>query len=232
MSILRKVNDRLPKGRPQAGGRSGTADPLELTPDDELDLDVGIQQSLYGEPIELAYPEFSAGVDQVIEVRRGPVLGLSHRALGDALSHTNTSLEIEMGGMCLGSVFREAGSGRLLLHLQESVPAPVDPDLSLAGPAHLTFTPQTWAQLVNTYLNSFPELRILGWYHSHPGMGIFLSGSDLFIHDHFFSAPWQIAVVLDPIGRKIGLFTRRRKRILKPVILDCSDRSSMFHVAP
>jgi hypothetical protein len=111
--------------------------------------------------------------------------------------------------------------------LEETVPAPVDSNTSLAGPAHLTFTPEIWGQLVSIYLNSFPELRILGWYHSHPGMGIFLSGSDLFIHDHFFSAPWQIAVVLDPIGKQIGL-ARGGNQILDPIILDSSNNPSMF----
>ena len=46
------------------------------------------------------------------------------------------------------------------------------------------------------------EERIVGWYHTHPGFGIFLSGMDLFIQDHFFNLPWQVAFVYDPLRRR------------------------------
>jgi len=35
----------------------------------------------------------------------------------------------------------------------------------------------------------FADKKIVGWYHSHPGFGIFLSEYDLFIHRNFFTAP-------------------------------------------
>lgn len=43
-----------------------------------------------------------------------------------------------------------------------------------------------------------PDLQIVGWYHSHPGHGIFLSSYDQFIHENFFSAPGMVALVVDP----------------------------------
>lgn len=48
--------------------------------------------------------------------------------------------------------------------------------------------------------------RILGWAHTHPGFGIFLSESDLFIHRAYFRQTWQIAAVLDPLARTAGFF--------------------------
>ena len=47
---------------------------------------------------------------------------------------------------------------------------------------------------------------IVGWYHSHPGFGIFLSEHDRFIHRHFFGEPGQIALVIDPLAHVEGLF--------------------------
>jgi hypothetical protein len=64
----------------------------------------------------------------------------------------------------------------------------------------------------------FPdEEQIVGWYHSHPGFGIFLSEHDLFIHRNFFGGPSQIAVVVDPLAGTEGVFAWRDDRIV-PVI--------------
>jgi proteasome lid subunit RPN8/RPN11 len=47
----------------------------------------------------------------------------------------------------------------------------------------------------------------VGWYHSHPGLGVFLSEQDRFIHKSFFGdEPWYIAVVFDPASGERGVF--------------------------
>jgi hypothetical protein len=49
----------------------------------------------------------------------------------------------------------------------------------------------------------------VGWYHTHPDYGIFLSGQDLFIHRNFFDQPLQVAYVVDPIRQTRGFFQWR-----------------------
>ncbi|MCZ2156327.1 MAG: Mov34/MPN/PAD-1 family protein [Bryobacterales bacterium] len=71
---------------------------------------------------------------------------------------------------------------------------------------HVTFTQDTWAHIYLVKDRDFPDKRILGWYHSHPGFGIFLSRQDLFIHENFFSAPEQVAWVYDPHSDEEGCF--------------------------
>lgn len=51
--------------------------------------------------------------------------------------------------------------------------------------------------------------RILGWYHTHPGFGIFLSAMDMFIHENFFNESDQLALVYDPVKGEDGLFVWR-----------------------
>ena len=46
----------------------------------------------------------------------------------------------------------------------------------------------------------------MGWYHTHPNFGIFLSHHDLFIHHNFFSQALQVAYVVDPINQTRGFF--------------------------
>ena len=74
------------------------------------------------------------------------------------------------------------------------------------GGAHVTFTQDTWEHIYQIKDRDFPDKKIVGWYHSHPGFGIFLSDHDLFIHRNFFSAPHQVAWVYDPHSDEEGCF--------------------------
>lgn len=72
--------------------------------------------------------------------------------------------------------------------------------------AEVTFTHESWAQINEQMDSKFVDKRIIGWYHSHPDFGIFLSDRDCFIHEHFFSGPGQVAYVVDPVRDLEGVF--------------------------
>ena len=72
--------------------------------------------------------------------------------------------------------------------------------------AHVTFTQDTWEHIYAVKDKKYPNERIVGWYHSHPGFGIFLSDHDTFIHKNFFSSPGQVAWVFDPHSDEEGCF--------------------------
>jgi len=42
------------------------------------------------------------------------------------------------------------------------------------------------------------NLRIVGWWHSHPGFSCFLSHTDLKTQEYFFPESYQVALVVDP----------------------------------
>jgi len=75
--------------------------------------------------------------------------------------------------------------------------------------AEVTFTHQTWSKINVEMDTKFAHLSIVGWYHTHPDFGIFLSDRDRFIQEHFFSGPGQIAHVIDPIRKIEGVFVWR-----------------------
>ena len=54
--------------------------------------------------------------------------------------------------------------------------------------------------------NTGGKVRKVGWYHTHPGHGIFMSGTDLNNQERFYSAPWNIAMVVDPRHDEFGVF--------------------------
>jgi proteasome lid subunit RPN8/RPN11 len=74
------------------------------------------------------------------------------------------------------------------------------------GGAHVTFTQDTWEHIYKIKDKEYPDHKIVGWYHSHPGFGVFLSEHDLFIQQNFFSNPQQVAWVYDPHTDEEGCF--------------------------
>ena len=72
--------------------------------------------------------------------------------------------------------------------------------------AEVTFTHETWAKINEQMDSRFADLSIVGWYHSHPDFGVFLSDRDVFIQQNFFSEPGQIALVVDPVRKTEGVF--------------------------
>lgn len=70
----------------------------------------------------------------------------------------------------------------------------------------LTFTEETWAEF-SRQTELRPNLRRVGWYHSHPNHGVFLSNYDLNVCADF-TRPTQVALVVDPIRHEGGFFVR------------------------
>lgn len=106
----------------------------------------------------------------------------------------------EHGGILLGEAYKDP-SGQYYVLVKDAVAA-TD---SKGSPTHLQFAAESWKPVWDR-LNSNPSGQIVGWYHTHPGLGVFLSGTDLKTQRLYFASPWNIAVVIDPVARKIGYF--------------------------
>ena len=87
----------------------------------------------------------------------------------------------------------------------------------------VTFTSNTWDYIHSELSDKYPKKQIVGWYHTHPGFGIFLSNMDFFIHENFFSPHWQPAYVFDPQAEIEGFFFWNKDNLSQenvPVVLD------------
>ena len=126
--------------------------------------------------------------------QQGPLL--ERAALESAYRHVYRDPENEVGGLLLGTM----RNGRPL------ITASVEATGASGDVTSLTFTHDSWAAMLAVADRDHPDAEILGWYHSHPGHGIFLSEHDQFIHRNFFPAEWQVAVVVDPKRHTEGLF--------------------------
>src|SRR5204863_8261190 len=117
--------------------------------------------------------------------------------------HGESSLDAEICGVLVGNVYRDLW-GLFLL-----VEACIAGDRAEGKATQVTFKADTWTHIHEVMEREHPHQKIVGWYHTHPGFGIFLSGMDLFIQDNFFNLPWQVAFVYDPIGKDEGVFIWR-----------------------
>jgi proteasome lid subunit RPN8/RPN11 len=123
--------------------------------------------------------------------------------LNDIRDHARSNPEVEVCGVVVGTVFDDGQCP------WGFVAANIRGNYASGRNAQVTFTSQTWTDIHQQMETRYPKQRILGWYHSHPGFGIFLSGMDIFIHENFFAESWQIAFVDDPKSGDRGLFVWR-----------------------
>ena len=131
-----------------------------------------------------------------IKVKIQPAVVMEAEVARKIRQHSRTSMKAEVCGVLIG----ETSDERTVV---EACIAGVN---AAQGGAHVTFTQDTWEHIYQIKDRQYPDSKIVGWYHSHPGFGVFLSEHDLFIHENFFSSPQQIAWVYDPHTDEEGCF--------------------------
>ncbi len=125
-------------------------------------------------------------------------------------AHALSSLDREVAGVMVGRQPEKQPDGRYVVHVIDSIVA----KHTVMQGASVTYTPESWRYMTDTLWERYPDESavIVGWYHTHPGFGIFLSGMDLFIHQNFFTQLWHVAYVLDPRARSSGFFAWNRQK--------------------
>jgi proteasome lid subunit RPN8/RPN11 len=143
--------------------------------------------------------------------QRQPRVTIEGEVLRQIRQHARSNSKTEVCGVLIGD---ENGSG---LSITARIPGL---NAAQAG-TYVTFTQDTWEHIYKIKDKDYPEQRIVGWYHSHPGFGVFLSDHDTFIHKNFFSSALQVAWVYDPHSDEEGCFGWAGERL---------ERVSELHV--
>lgn len=155
-------------------------------------------------------------------VIRQSVLNEIHR-------HGQSRTDVEVCGVLVGNGYQDVDDA--FVYVEASIRG------EHAGNqlAQVTFTAETWCHIQEVMDREHSGRRIVGWYHTHPGFGIFLSPMDLFIHENFFGGPEQLALVYDPLGGDEGVFVwRDGQPVREPVLVEpdaTNDRSVESPVA-
>ena len=136
-----------------------------------------------------------------------PRVFLAYVAVKQMLAHARSDTTREIGGVLYGRQIKSRHG------LCTVVTGALEAKDTEAGVAHVTFSHDTWNDIYRRLDEHGDDAKIVGWYHSHPGFGIFLSNQDMFIQRNFFTAPGQIAIVVDPIGNRWGQFRWRDEQV-------------------
>ena len=128
-------------------------------------------------------------------------------------TYAASDLGYELGGVLVGRAGKSSRSS--FVEVLDFIPA----ESGISNRASFSFTNEAQQKIHEVKEAKFKDLRTLGWFHTHPGYGIFLSSADQFIDDHYYTEPFHIAVVLDPTrpGVESGVFVwdehHQRKRV-------------------
>src|SRR6185503_526930 len=131
---------------------------------------------------------------------------LSQRAYLRIMDHLTADTKREHGGLLLGLRDNSANPTPPTILIVTSLPG----EHTRGDPASLTFTENTWLKFqkdTDQMERLGVKLQRLGWYHSHPNLGIFLSRWDLDVCTNF-NQPHHVALVVDPIRMRGGFFPR------------------------
>lgn len=142
------------------------------------------------------------------EPPQGLTVFLSQLALKQVATHSKSNLGSEVGGALLGRVYQYGAE--LYLDVRAAIPA-VTTD---HGPVHFTFTADAWSQLHKDRTSRYPDLDIVGWFHTHPNLGVFYSSDDVVVHSAAFTMPWHIGMVIDPVRREVSLFGWKEEELV------------------
>jgi proteasome lid subunit RPN8/RPN11 len=147
--------------------------------------------------------------DEVESETAETAIVVSQEVLLKVNEHVSQTLERELGGFLLGNRYRCPSSCRDYVIIDQYSPA----RSTESNEVRLAFTHEAWAQLADELSGKFLGKLLVGWYHSHPRMDVFLSSHDMDIQTERFPEPWMVALVLEPEKHRGGFFCSRDGRV-------------------
>jgi 26S proteasome regulatory subunit N11 len=161
------------------------------------------RQDIY-QPIQRALPEFLSTVQLGFpdfmpskKEKDSLLVFMQESCLNTIKQHAANDILREQAGILCGQAFLD--SDQLYVDITSVFPAN-----TINSSAHFSFHEASWENIWSQLENGAP---IVGWYHTHPGLGVFLSSTDLRTQKLYFAAPWQVAVVIDPVSSQFGFFS-------------------------
>lgn len=129
--------------------------------------------------------------------------------LDEIESYLESDTSTELGGVLIGECI--TGKGGITVKIEDIIIA----RHTESALTKLTFTHETWIDINDKLERNFEGKKITGWFHSHPGHGVFMSGYDKFIHENFFNAGCMVAFVYDPVRRERGFFYFKDNEVIE-----------------
>lgn len=137
------------------------------------------------------------------------VMFLHPMAYAMVCQHGQSSTGVEVVGIFVGNAYFCPQMEKYYVIIEAAIPA----RLAQGARTQVVFEHEAWAEVLQEKETHYPERRIVGWYHTHPGFGAFFSPDDDFWHKHAFVNFWQVALVYDPVNNEASFFGWSGNRI-------------------
>ena len=105
-------------------------------------------------------------------------------------------------GLLVGEVFENNGEKYVVV--EEYLTAPNN-----ATSASVRFSENSLGELASKLSKEHPGKLFVGWLHSHPGYGCWLSSTDVATQRKYFNEDWHVALVVDPTKQEQGSMSKR-----------------------
>jgi len=117
--------------------------------------------------------------------------------------HLKSSPTQAIFGFLIGDVYRDPENGALYTIIDKTLKL----SQAIYGDKTEVVVSRLWDRMQEQLKKAAGTL--LGWYHSHPGQGGFLTAHDVETHEKFFTEPWHVAIlVAAEAGGVTGRFFR------------------------
>lgn len=111
---------------------------------------------------------------------------------------------VESGGLLLGQTYTSTGAIDSKIKHIVSISGCVCADDAHGTATALRMEPQLWSK-ANSIRKS--DEFVVGWFHSHPNLGAFFSGTDRRTQSSFFHEPHKLGWVIDPVRDEEAWFS-------------------------
>ncbi len=168
------------------------------------------------EKIEAAALAHRLAIHARISISRGHHAVFIHEAtVAKFRNHLASNTTVELGGLLTGKACYDPALDSYLIAVEDYIAAQGGKET----PISFEYTADTWNQLYPKLKELAPGVTVVGSCHSHPGLGVFLSTTDIDTQTSVFSQEWQIAIVHDPIKDDTGYFISQQGIPVEQVII-------------
>src|SRR5258708_26380241 len=135
---------------------------------------------------------FTSACAIALPADRMPRVSVRQSVMAGILDHLQEQ-RVEMGGLLLGRVHDGLGGGDDFVIAVADFARSIEFD---GTGVSLRMDPDVWER---ARAQSANETTVVGWYHSHPRLRVFFSGTDRRTQRAFFNQPHSVGLVVDPI---------------------------------
>jgi proteasome lid subunit RPN8/RPN11 len=119
------------------------------------------------------------------------------------ITHLNSDLSNELGGLLLGDIYRFSYSVKHNYPFFSIITDSIE-SLSFKNTSvSLHMGTELWSR-AQEHIDKGKS--VIGWYHSHPNLGAFFSSTDRATQKAFFNNPFSLGVVIDPVRFEVQSF--------------------------